>query len=117
MNREILPAQGMNGAYVNTGKLPFGEIILEFEINRNSAVEKMYYVVKPMIINFDIGLGWDFDLLAKSEAYCKTMKFMHFNTVNSGAKDFLANKEWSEKYPMKRFSKLQEEASTTDENN
>lgn len=110
-----IPAHGMNGAFVETGKLPFGEIILEFEINRNSAVEKMYYVVKPMIINFDIGLGWDFNLLGKSEAYCKTMKFMHFNTVNGDAAAFLANKEWSEKYPMKRFSKLEAEASTADE--
>ncbi len=110
-----IPARGMNGTFVETGKLPFGEIILEFEINRNSAVEKMYYVVKPMIINFDIGLGWDFNLLGKSEAYCKTMKFMHFNTVNGDAAAFLANKEWSEKYPIKRFSKLEAEASTADE--
>ena len=114
--QEIIPARGMNGALVETGKLPFGEIILEFEITRNSAVEKMYYVVKPMIINFDIGLGWDFNLLGKSEAYCKTMKFMHFNTVNGDAAAFLENKEWSEKYPMKRFSKLEAEASTNDEN-
>jgi hypothetical protein len=113
--RGNIPSHGMNGAFVETGKLPFGEIILEFEINRNPAAEKMYYVVKPMIINFDIGLGWDFNLLGKSEAYCKTMKFMHFNTVNGDAAAFLANKEWSERYPMKRFSKLEAEASTTDE--
>ncbi|MFN8254458.1 MAG: hypothetical protein U0W24_02135 [Bacteroidales bacterium] len=111
-----IAAHSMNGAFVNTGRLPFGEIIVEFEIIRNSSVEELFYVVKPMIINFDIGLGWDFELLSKSEAYCKTMKFMHFNTVNSAASDFLANKEWSEKYPMKRFSKLQQDASTTDEN-
>jgi hypothetical protein len=111
-----IPARGMNGAWVTTGKLPFGETIIEFEVKRNSAVEKMYYVVKPMIINFDIGLGWDFNLLGKSEAYCKTMKFMHFNTVNGDAAAFLAHKEWSEKYPMKRFSKLEAEASTNDEN-
>ena len=110
-----IPAHNMNGALVETGKLPFGEIIVEFEVIRNSTVEKMYYVVKSMIIKYDIGLGWDFGLLSKSEAYCKTMKFMHFNTVNSDAKDFLANKEWSAKYPMKRFSKLEEESSTTDE--
>ncbi len=111
-----VPANEINGALVSTGKLPFGETIIEFEVNRNSAVEKMYYVVKPMIINFDIGLGWDFELLSKSEAYCKTIKFMHFNTVNGDAKDFLANKEWAEKYPMKRFSKLEAESATTDEN-
>lgn len=111
-----IPARGMNSSFVETGKLPFGEIIVEFEIDRNSSVEKMYYVVKPMIINYDLGLGWDFELLSKSEAYCKTMKFMHFNTVNSDAKDFLANKDWSEKYPMKRFSKLETESSSTDEN-
>ena len=114
--KENIPNNSMNGAFVNTGKLPFGEIIVEFEITRNSLMEKMYYAVKPMIINFDIGLGWDSNLLSKSEAYCKTMKFMHFNTVNSGLKSFLANKEWSEKYPMKRFSKLQNESTTTDEN-
>jgi hypothetical protein len=111
----IIKAKGMNGAFVNAGRLPFGEIILEFEINKYSSVEKLYYVVKPMIISYDIGLGWDFNLLGKSEAYCKTIKFMHFNTVNSDAEVFLANKEWSEKYPIKRFSKLVEESSTTDE--
>ncbi len=112
----VIESLGMNGALVETGKLPFGEIILEFEIKRNSSVEKLYYLVKPMIINYDIGMGWDFNVLSKSEAYCKTMKFMHFNTVNSDATAFLANKEWSVKYPMKRFSKLQEESSATDEN-
>ena len=109
-------AHGMNGALVETGKLPFGETIIEFEVKRNSTVEKMFCVVKPMIIQYDIGLGWDFELLSKSEAYCKTIKLMHFNTVNSDAKEFLSNKEWSGKYPMKRFSKLEAESSTTDEN-
>jgi len=112
----IISANSMDGAFVNTGKLPFGEIVLEFEINLNASVEKLYYVVKPMIINYDIGLGWDFNLLEKSEAYCKTMKLMHFNTVNSDAKEFLANKEWSGKYQMKRFSKLEAESTTIDEN-
>ena len=111
-----VPASGINGAFIKTGKLPFGEIIVEFEINRQSSIEKMYYVVKPMIISYDIGLGWDSGLLSKSEAYCKTMKLMHFNTVNSGLNKFLENKEWSGKYPMKRFSKLEQEAATTDEN-
>ncbi len=111
-----VPAGSMNGASVNTGKLPFGEIVVEFEIKVGSVSRKMFYTVKPMLINFDIGMGWGDNYLANSEAFCKTIKFMHFNTVNGSAKAFLSDRVLSAKYPMKRFSKLEDLATSTDEN-
>ncbi|MBC7398533.1 MAG: hypothetical protein H7289_01215, partial [Mucilaginibacter sp.] len=109
-----IEAGSINGASVNTGRLPFGEIVLELKIKMGPVLKTLFYTVKPIVLNFDIGMGWGDRYLAASEAFCKTVKFMHFNTVNGDAANFLANTEWAEKYPMKRFSKLQKEALTTD---
>ena len=96
----------INGVYVRTGELPFGEIIVEFEVSGTNVGKKILYVVKPFVLHFDIGFGWADKYLAGSEAFCKTMALMHLNTVNGNAKKFFENKEWEEKYPIKKFAKL-----------
>jgi hypothetical protein len=110
-----IAAREMNGAQVRTGVMPFGEILVQLDIHRETRNEKIFYVVKPVIVDFDIGMGWGEKYLAGSEAFCKTIKFMHFNTVNGDAKDFFADRERAEKYPMKRFSRLLEESCSRDD--
>ena len=108
-----IPSGDINGAYVKTGKLPFGEILVEVDYSSDATNHKMFYAVKPMVINFDFALGWGVTYLANSEAYCKTMKYMHLNTVNGGTEEFFNKKDLYEKYPVKTFSRLQEYSRTS----
>ena len=108
-----IPPHDVNGAMVKTGRLPFGESIIEFQITMNGMVNNLYYTVKPMVIDFDIGMGWG-DSYFESELFLKTIKSFHINTVNGKAGNLYRNDEWADKYPMKRFHDLSKYYNSTD---
>lgn len=114
--RDNIIAHGsLNGAYVKTGNLHFGEAILEFSFTIDGKKVNIFYTMKPMVINFDLGMGWGDEYLEGSLAFVKTMKLLHMNTVNGNAREFFTNADGrSEQYPMKVFSKLIGDAQTRD---
>ncbi|MBE0654180.1 MAG: hypothetical protein IH594_10305, partial [Bacteroidales bacterium] len=110
---EIAPGD-LNGAHVTTGQLPFGELIVEVNFSIDDIPNKLFYPMKAMVIGYDMGMGWAVSYLTKSDAYCKTMAYMHLNTVNGGGmNDFYADQERAEKYPMKMFARLPEFSRTS----
>jgi hypothetical protein len=75
---------GRNVARIPLGDIPYGETIFEFLAETAEGPQRLLYVQKPMLLDFDINLGWAVKDLARSEAFIKTARVMHFNTVHGG---------------------------------
>lgn len=96
----IIEPGSLSTAYIEFGNISYGETIFEFSVQSENGTEKLLYVLKPMVIDYDINLGWPGDSF-KSELYAKTMKLMHFNTIHGYDSSYFLNHYISSKYPMK----------------
>ncbi len=101
-----IKSNDMSGFSLQTGILAFGESIIEVNYKSGGKSQKLIYLIKPVINEFDISMGWGSQFLAGSEAFRKTIKFMHFNTVHGGSDNYFYQSDILAKYPMKRFDTL-----------
>ena len=106
--RNVVPAGDFNGAYVKTGKLPFGELLVEINYKKGRDRYKEIFNIKPLIIDFSFGMGWAEKDLAGSNAFCRTMSLLHLNTVNGNASGFFSQADKATKYEVKKFARLQD---------
>lgn len=105
-NGGVLRQGEIGGAHVITGDIPYGESIVQFDIERADGPDKLFYVIKPIINEFDINMGWGLRFVLGSELFARTIKFMHFNTMHGGADQYFSNRERYMKYPLKMFDVL-----------
>ncbi|MHB8962489.1 MAG: hypothetical protein ACYC5K_04975 [Saccharofermentanales bacterium] len=103
LNLVPIRSGGMNAVRINLGEIPYGETVFEFSYDSGSGTQRLMYVMKPMVIDYDINLGWAVQDLARSEAFAKTAKILHFNTVHGGNAAFTSQTEKFAKYPFKGF--------------
>lgn len=101
-----IPPGDMGGARVSTGPLPFGEMVLSFEILGPDGSRDIYQSIKPVVTEFDLSMGWGTEALVGSEAFRKTIRSLHVNTFHGGPGAFYDDPDRVAAHPMKTFDSL-----------
>lgn len=101
--KKTIPPGGFDYVQFSFDRLPHGDSILAFEIPSKSGNSNLLYQIKPLVMDFDINLGWAGRDLASGRYFAKTATLMHFNTVHGDMHGYMGSDTWKE-FPFKGFA-------------